>query len=114
MSQKMEKQWGDLESYTGIGTSRSGQFQVAGLQVGNVFLGVQPVLGLEGDPMRLLFERDLTPHPQYAAFYQHIQEVVQPHCIIHFGTFMIFCYFYCKTSEFIIINYVTIRHARHI
>ena len=27
-------------------------------------IGVQPVLGLEGDPMRLLFERDLTPHAQ--------------------------------------------------
>lgn len=24
----------------------------------------QPLLGVEGDPMRLLFERDLTPHPQ--------------------------------------------------
>ncbi len=29
-------------------------------------IGVQPALGVEGDPMRLLFERDLTPHPQYA------------------------------------------------
>ena len=25
---------------------------------------LQPLLGVEGDPMRLLFERDLTPHPQ--------------------------------------------------
>ena len=36
------------------------------MQLGNVWIGVQPALGLEGDPMRLLFERDLTPHPQYA------------------------------------------------
>lgn len=43
------------------------------LQLGNVFIGVQPVLGVEGDPMRLLFERDLTPHPQYAAFYKWLQ-----------------------------------------
>ena len=26
-----------------------------------------------GDPMRLLFERDLTPHPQYAAFYKWME-----------------------------------------
>ena len=39
---------------------------VGGVQLGNVWIGVQPALGLEGDPMRLLFERDLTPHPQYA------------------------------------------------
>ena len=37
---------------------------VAGLQLGNVALLVQPPLGVEGDPMRLLFDRDLTPHPQ--------------------------------------------------
>jgi len=36
-----------------------------GLGLGRVCrIGVQPLLGLEGDPMRLLFERDLTPHPQ--------------------------------------------------
>lgn len=46
---------------------------VAGLELGNVFIGVQPLLGLEGDPMRLMFERDLTPHPQYAAFYEWLK-----------------------------------------
>ncbi len=48
------------------------------LQIGNVFIGVQPVLGVEGDPMRLLFERDLTPHPQYAAFYKWLQVGLSP------------------------------------
>lgn len=41
--------------------------------------------GVEGDPMRMLFERDLTPHPQYAAYYLHLQEKVQPHAVVHFG-----------------------------
>ena len=40
---------------------------------GNVWIGVQPLLGVEGDPMRMLFERDLTPHPQYVAFYKWLQ-----------------------------------------
>ncbi len=43
---------------------------MSGLQLGNVWIGVQPALGVEGDPMRLLFERDLTPHPQYAVRWQ--------------------------------------------
>ena len=51
-------------------TTATGQYLVPGLRAGNVFIGVQPALGIEGDPMRLLFERDLTPHPQYAAFYK--------------------------------------------
>jgi cobalamin biosynthesis Mg chelatase CobN len=40
-----------------------------------VWLGVQPLLGLEGDPMRLLFQRDLTPHPQFIAFYKWLEQV---------------------------------------
>lgn len=67
---RMERQWGDLDKYRGIMTTARGTLVVAGVQIGNVFIGVQPLLGIEGDPMRLLFERDLTPHPQYAAFYR--------------------------------------------
>jgi magnesium chelatase subunit H len=54
----------------GMSTTATGNLLVSGLQSGNIFVGVQPALGIEGDPMRLLFERDLTPHPQYAAFYK--------------------------------------------
>ena len=43
---------------------------MSGLQLGNIWITVQPLLGVEGDPMRLLFERDLTPHPQYVAAYE--------------------------------------------
>jgi len=51
---------------------------VSGLQLGNVWIGVQPALGVEGDPMRLLFERDLTPHPQYA-----VRQAAQPCGVYH-------------------------------
>lgn len=58
---------------------------VGGLQLGNVWIGVQPALGVEGDPMRLLFERDLTPHPQYAAFYKWLQHDYAADAVLHFG-----------------------------
>jgi len=71
---KMENAWGDLGQYRGgLSTTTTGESVVSGLQMGNVFIGVQPQLGVEGDPMRLLFERDLTPHPQYAAFYKWLE-----------------------------------------
>lgn len=38
-----------------------------------MWITVQPLLGIEGDPMRLLFERDLTPHPQYCAAYEYMR-----------------------------------------
>ena len=63
----------------------AGNNLVSGVQLGNVWIGVQPALGLEGDPMRLLFERDLTPHPQYAAFYQWLQHGFRASAVLHFG-----------------------------
>ena len=81
---RMEKAWGNLEQYRGLNTNASG-FNVAGFQLGNVFIGVQPALGVEGDPMRLLFERDLTPHPQYAAYYKYLQYKFQADAVLHFG-----------------------------
>jgi len=59
----------------GINSTSRGTLLIPGVQLGNLWIGVQPLLGLEGDPMRLLFERDLTPHPQYAATYKWLQEV---------------------------------------
>ncbi len=46
---------------------------------------MQPPLGIAGDPMRLMFEKDLTPHPQYAAFYQWLQKDFKTDALVHFG-----------------------------
>ncbi|MGD1715106.1 magnesium chelatase subunit H [Dapis sp. BLCC M172] len=80
---RMEKQWGNL-TRTGIKTDGE-KFHIGGIQLGNVWIGVQPPLGISGDPMRLMFERDLTPHPQYAAFYKWLQNEFKADAIVHFG-----------------------------
>lgn len=80
---RVEKQWGDL-TRTGIKTWEA-DFLLGGVQLGNVWMGVQPPLGVAGDPMRLMFERDLTPHPQYAAFYKWLQNDFQADAVVHFG-----------------------------
>jgi len=80
---RMERQWGDPEK-TGIKTYGD-DFLLGGVQLGQVWIGVQPPLGLSGDPMRLMFERDLTPHPQYAAFYKWLQNDFQADAVVHFG-----------------------------
>lgn len=49
--------------------SNGQQLLVYGRQFGNVFIGVQPTFGYEGDPMRLLFSRSASPHHGFAAFY---------------------------------------------
>ena len=45
---------------------------VLGERFGNVFVGVQPAFGYEGDPMRLLFERGFAPTHAFSAFYRWI------------------------------------------
>jgi magnesium chelatase subunit H len=83
LTRRIEKQWKTL---TGTGIKTFGEeFNLGGVQLGNVWIGVQPPLGILGDPMRLMFERDMTPHPQYAAFYQWLQKEYCADAVIHFG-----------------------------
>jgi magnesium chelatase subunit H len=83
LTHRIEKQWKTLTG-TGIKTIED-DFYLGGVQLGNVWIGVQPPLGILGDPMRLMFERDMTPHPQYAAFYKWLQNGFQADAIVHFG-----------------------------
>jgi hypothetical protein len=48
---------------------------VYGKQFGNVFIGVQPTFGYEGDPMRLLFSKSASPHHGFAAYYTFLEKV---------------------------------------
>jgi magnesium chelatase subunit H len=79
----IEKNWHSLTD-SGIKTLGE-ELLLGGVQLGHVWIGVQPPLGISGDPMRLMFERDMTPHPQYAAFYKWLQEGFQAQAVIHFG-----------------------------
>lgn len=60
--------------------------QILGAQFGNVFVGIQPALGYEGDPMRLLFEGRFAPTHAFAAFYRWLREDFRAHAVLHFGT----------------------------
>ncbi|WP_076511333.1 magnesium chelatase subunit H [Pseudacidovorax sp. RU35E] len=60
--------------------------QVLGERFGNVFVGIQPAFGHEGDPMRLLFERGFAPTHAFSAFYRWLREDFGAHAVLHFGT----------------------------
>jgi magnesium chelatase subunit H len=59
---------------------------VLGEQFGNVFIGIQPGFGYEGDPMRLLFEKGFAPTHAFSAFYRWLREDYGAHAVLHFGT----------------------------
>ena len=51
---------------------------VLGAQFGNVFVGVQPAFGYEGDPMRLLFEKGFAPTHAFSGFHRWITRFPSP------------------------------------
>ena len=57
-----------------------------GAEFGNVFVGIQPAFGYEGDPMRLLFESGFAPTHAFSAFYRYIREDFGAQAVLHFGT----------------------------
>ncbi|MGJ4885972.1 magnesium chelatase subunit H [Bradyrhizobium sp. HKCCYLRH1065] len=80
---EIEKQWGPAP---GRHQTDGASLLVLGEQFGNLFVGLQPAFGYEGDPMRLLFERSFAPTHAFAAFYRWLREDFRAHAVLHFGT----------------------------
>ncbi|WP_316166581.1 MULTISPECIES: magnesium chelatase subunit H [unclassified Bradyrhizobium] len=80
---EIEKQWGPAP---GRHQTDGASLLVLGEQFGNLFVGLQPAFGYEGDPMRLLFERGFAPTHAFAAFYRWLREDFRAHAVLHFGT----------------------------
>jgi magnesium chelatase subunit H len=58
---------------------------VLGHQFDHVFVGIQPVFGYEGDPMRLLFEKGFAPTHAFTTFYRWMREDFGADVLLHFG-----------------------------
>jgi magnesium chelatase subunit H len=81
--ERLEPSWGPPPGHL----NTDGQnLLVYGKQFGNVFIGVQPTFGYEGDPMRLLFSRSASPHHGFAAYYTYLEQIWQADAVLHFGT----------------------------
>ncbi|NCW44970.1 MAG: magnesium chelatase, partial [Gemmatimonadaceae bacterium] len=79
----IEKTWGPAP---GRQLADGQSIQVMGAMFGNVFVGVQPSFGWEGDPMRLLFEGGFAPTHAFSAFYRWLREDYRADAVLHFGT----------------------------
>jgi magnesium chelatase subunit H len=87
---RREKWLGEIEAQWGPAPGRiqsdGSTIFVLGERFGNVFVGIQPGMGYEGDPMRLLFERGFAPTHAFAAFYRWMREDFKADAVLHFGT----------------------------
>lgn len=79
----LEENWGPAP---GNLNSDGKNLVIYGKQFGNVFIGVQPSFGYEGDPMRLLFAKSASPHHGFAAYYTYLEKIFEADAVLHFGT----------------------------
>jgi magnesium chelatase subunit H len=77
---------GDWGAAPGRINSFGNDLLIQGIQLGNVFIGVQPTFGYEGDPMRLMMARSGAPHHGFMAFYTYLSQVFQADAVVHVGT----------------------------
>jgi len=80
VQQRMCDRWGSPQQ-----AAPAGFFAIPGLQLGNVFVGIQPSRGYDTDPSLNYHAPDLEPTHAYLAFYFWLRQQFQVHAIIHVG-----------------------------
>jgi magnesium chelatase subunit H len=80
---EIERDWGRAPGQI---NSNGRELLVQGVALGNVFVGIQPTFGYEGDPMRLLSAESGAPHHGFMALYTYLEKVFRADAVIHVGT----------------------------
>lgn len=76
VQQRLRDRWGEPEER---------EFAIAGLQLGQVFVGIQPSRGYDRDPSLNYHAPDLEPTHAYLAFYQWLRQSFGAQAIVHVG-----------------------------
>ncbi|MDF5707343.1 MAG: cobaltochelatase subunit CobN [Nostoc sp. S4] len=63
----------------------SASFPVPGIQLGNIFVGIQPSRGYDNDPSLNYHAPDLEPTHAYLAFYYWVRECFGADAVVHVG-----------------------------
>ena len=80
---EIEREWG---AAPGSLNSNGREVLILGVELGNVFVGVQPTFGYEGDPMRLLAAESGAPHHGFMGLYTYLEKVYRADAVVHVGT----------------------------
>ena len=80
--QELRDSWGDPPGHV----YRTGDsLAIAGLDLGNVFVGLQPPRGFGENPISVYHSPDLTPTHHYIAYYRWIRDVFEADAMVHVG-----------------------------
>ena len=82
VQQQLTETWGEPPGQV----YRAGDtLAIAGLELGNIFVGLQPPRGFGENPIAVYHSPDLTPTHHYLAYYRWIREVFRADAMVHIG-----------------------------
>ena len=79
---KLQEEWGDPPG----DVYRTGHsLAISGLQLGNIFVGLQPPRGFGEHPISIYHSPDLSPTHHYIAYYRWLRHVFKADAMVHVG-----------------------------
>ena len=84
VQQGIKTRWGNVEDYL-ENKSISSPLAILGIQLGNIFIGIQPSRGYDLDPSLNYHAPDLEPTHSYLAFYYWLKQKFSALAIVHVG-----------------------------
>jgi cobaltochelatase CobN len=82
LQQAVDARWGTPEQDPRV---RAGRIAISGIQLGRVFVGVQPARGYAIDDAATYHDPDMVPPHGYLAFYAWLRRSFRAHAIVHVG-----------------------------
>ncbi|NJL02656.1 MAG: cobaltochelatase subunit CobN [Spirulinaceae cyanobacterium SM2_1_0] len=81
--ERLYQRWGEPQTAASLSVAKA--FPIAGMQLGHVFVGIQPARGYDQDPALNYHAPDLEPTHDYLAFYQWLRAEFGAQAIVHVG-----------------------------
>jgi magnesium chelatase subunit H len=81
--EEIEEEWGPAPGQI---NAQGRDILIHGIELGNLFIGIQPTFGYEGDPMRLLMAQGGAPHHGFMGLYTYVDRIFRADAVIHVGT----------------------------
>ena len=79
---ELSRDWGDPPGQV---YRTNGSLAIAGIDLGNVFVGLQPPRGFGDNPIAIYHSPDMAPTHHYIAYYRWVRDVFGADAILHLG-----------------------------
>ena len=79
---ELSRDWGDPPGQV---YRTNGSLAIAGIDLGNVFVGLQPPRGFGENPIAIYHSPDMAPTHHYIAYYRWVRDVFGADAILHLG-----------------------------